>query len=295
MPSVSSNRPFDIIVFSTQRTGSTLLSLDIRNHGSLGLTEEYLIPVVQNVINNSSSKTKQLLEKAVRSSMDPETGIRSINIMSDQLSVLNSKCKAAIRSLYGSSNILDKKLAPRVIVYLYRSNLIKQAISRIVAYHTKVYHRLSPSASTYTPGSSSELSDAYDLDIPCSSSFILEQANKIRQENIYLCKVLSASSTEIIMLSYEEYVNDISVLNRLASIFNVKASVHEDVIAKRSITKMPQNVNQRLYQNFISSGLDSGSKNFLVFDPNRHLKFRQAGSSGNYLAQLHGLASWLKR
>ena len=126
-----------LIVLATQRSGSTLFCRDLAGTGSLGIPEEYFIPVWQHYkthTGESANNTPNPL--SIEKSVTNREGVFSVKIMADQLqavsdlSLVEGEERHSI--LEAPSAYLTDLLSRSLVIRVRRLDKISQAISRHV-------------------------------------------------------------------------------------------------------------------------------------------------------------------
>ena len=154
-----------IIIFSTQRSGSTMVTSDFTQTRILGKPSEYFTEKILpgSKFNNCTLNLKEIQQeiKSILQKAKTDNGIVSIKIMSDYIvEVAKAIEKIGINKgkLQPSSNLTDQQkklhlqkvfvdffnsldLDSKFIAFrVYRKDKVKQAVSRFVAAKTGLYH-----------------------------------------------------------------------------------------------------------------------------------------------------------
>lgn len=268
---------FDIIILATQRSGSTMICDDIRNIGNLGLPEEYFIPARN--INKDRESCRKFIERIIKKSRVPQTDITSVKIMADQLEAVNQVYTGA--EIYNESidnQYLFLKKA-RVVIYCYRSNLIKQAISRLMARRTGYCHSIRDSSTETFAGNASLLEEEYNAKVQISSEEIVEEAKRIDQENKLILEVIKQKEIQLFTSSYEDYVKNPKCVLELTSKIHGKMVNVEEIYAKRTIKKMPESKSIEIYNQTIAQ-YDDDISNLIQWSPdNTDLEEKHLGKT----------------
>ena len=135
------------LVLSSARSGSSLLCRDLRSLGGLGFPKEYLTGLDRQAREEPVSE-KHVLERLARGCQDDAPGVAATKLMTSQAGF-------TYQALVGHAAPDRSEALPRVIswarerfdrvfvVFLVR-NALDQAISRVVAESTGVYHSTDP-------------------------------------------------------------------------------------------------------------------------------------------------------
>lgn len=190
---------FDIIILATQRSGSTLICDDLRNVGKLGLPEEYFIPA--NKLTKEPENCRNFIKRIIEKSKDTLTCISAVKIMGDQLERANQVYNIAELDQANKNSQYLYLHNARFVIYCYRANLIKQAISRLMARKTGICHRIEDISKKTFAGQSSLIEDDYNLGVNISPDDVLVEAKKIKKENEIILKIINEQGVNVIISS----------------------------------------------------------------------------------------------
>lgn len=131
----------EIIILSTNRSGSTLMCHDFREHGELGWPNEYflLIQKMQKINNLDLTTAIKRVENINKAS----NGIFSTKVMSKQIPFLNKMLEATVKINDKTTSrfpAFETRFKHAFWIRLIRQNKVRQAISRLLARQTGVYH-----------------------------------------------------------------------------------------------------------------------------------------------------------
>jgi len=199
----------DIIVCATQRCGSTLFIEDMRNASVLGMPEEWFIPWNP---ARSDVDWKSEFEKVVSQSAGGN-GISSVKVMASQLDDID-RCFSTFVQPSDSKTFqyVAGAFKSAVWVWLSRDDVISQAISRLIAQQTSVYHATGNAKDTHFAGN---LKRGYDLNYNAASKYnfrtILQQACAIVLENLAWKRFFEVNSIKPLHFVYESVIADDSM------------------------------------------------------------------------------------
>jgi len=228
-----------LIILSTQRSGSTMLCDDIGGTGLLGLPSEYFIKPIENLTNNVDNS---VLQKSFYDALEmgkTQNQICSVKIMSNQLQLIGKILQKI--GFSKDSNIMNcfytffKKAN---FIILYRNDKIAQAVSRIVARQTNIYHLSDKSSTMKGLGLVAEKRDESNLNY--SKLEIDLEINKIYQEEKLLETFLENYSIGYTKLYYEDIVINRDYVFNIASDFNI----NEIQISDRRLKKISGNISK---------------------------------------------------
>jgi LPS sulfotransferase NodH len=232
---------FDLVVLSTPRSGSTLLCHDILRFSHYSHIDEYLLYFIDN--RYTGCPHSLVAEKII---LDSGEGPKGIKIMSSQLAVLEKITPN--RSDHGSPDqTISQFLDPKTVLFIYRENLLKQAISLEIAKLTSIAHVIKSDNEDIVPGSA--CSDAVDYQNQIDQAFhdadidnIFLLALDLYRENITLSAIVSKCKVNTI-ISYEEYVRNPIHLLRKTGIAKEIELTNETINHSRGLvpTQKPRN------------------------------------------------------
>lgn len=209
----------NLVILSTQRSGSTMVCDDFAGTNVLGRPSEYFIKVIEN-INNSS---KEELKKSIETALDKgrtENGVISIKVMANQI---NSIGKAIYNSelceIEDNSACFYEFFKDFVFARVKRKDKIAQAVSRVMAKQTDVYHAVDKvdgvegMIGKFINNQRDETKVIYDF------NEINSELSKIKQEEEFIDQFLNKYSIPYIDIQYEDAVQNrsyvISIANKM--------------------------------------------------------------------------------
>ena len=209
-----------LVILSTQRSGSTMVCDDIAGTGVLGRPSEYFIKVLQELNNNDSSQLKKLIFDVDKKGQT-ENGIISVKIMSNQIrgigkALLNSGVSAEIAPEVAFVNYYLNTAFVRVI----RNDKVSQAVSRIMARGTKVYH--SADDISGLEGMVGRLDTVrVEEDVIYDEDIITTEIKKIKQEESYLNNFIDKYNLPVCEVIYEDAVLDRGYISEVADLLGI--------------------------------------------------------------------------
>jgi LPS sulfotransferase NodH len=256
---------FDLIILATQRSGSTMVCDDIRNVGNLGLPEEYFIPAKN--INKERKSCLKFLKRIIEKSRVPQTEITSVKIMADQLEAVDQVYTGAEIYSEGIDNQYLFLKKARAVIYCYRSNLVKQAISRLMARKTGYCHSVRDTSKETFAGNASLLEEEYNAKVQISPKEVIEEAKKIEKENQLILEVIEQKNIKPLISSYEDYIEKPKcVLDLALKIYGTE--IHQkDIYRKRTLKKMPESKSLEIYNQTIAQYKDDEISHLIRWSP----------------------------
>ncbi len=237
-----------IIICATQRCGSTMLLEDMRNAGTLGVPEEWFAPW-------SGAKEDFNYEEAfdrVIQSGTGENGVFSVKLMSNQLFQVDAGLRKVFHQTEGFAPNILKAFEDAVWVRLLRQDTLGQAISRVIAQQTNVYHATRERSDTHFAGGVVRGHNvSYADEAKYDFAVLLKQVQRIQLENIAWDQFFASYQIEPLVLVYEEIAQKTpeQVVKAIASYANIEASAQHDgrKLAKLAGTKADE-WRQRFYE-----------------------------------------------
>ncbi|WP_019509041.1 Stf0 family sulfotransferase [Pleurocapsa sp. PCC 7319] len=272
-----------ILIFSTQRSGSTMVTSDFAQTQILGNPSEYFTEKIlpSSKFNNCSLSIEEI-KKEINDILVKATtsnGVVSIKIMSDYIieiakaiektgvqinetdldkRLINLPRKVYLQRLFvdffNSLDVNNKFIAFRV----YRKNKVKQAISRFVAARTGLYH--------VWQNDKGELVNHYDRPAGKATPFSLDLEksydynqvssiiDSIYQEERELDILFENFQISPINLIYEDIVKNTSYLNNVVNEIEYLQKSNSVSDIKRKTIKTASAINADLIQRFSNDG-----------------------------------------
>ena len=185
------------LVLSSARSGSTLLCHDIASLGGLGMPKEYLRGLRTEPRATTATET-DVMERVAMGVREDAPNVASVKLMVPQTPVtyeaLHGKRIPSIEALPGVITWAKERFEHLFVVFLVR-NAIDQAISRVVADATGVFH-----SSNKEFG---ELASA-PLEIPDINQRILDNLGRVVRDRNIMLRVHAQFADIGLLLTYDE-------------------------------------------------------------------------------------------
>lgn len=243
-----------IILCSTQRSGSTMIVEDFRNCEVLGRPEEYFIPWEPSKQQDWILDFEDIMEKA-----SSKNGVAAIKVMASQLKNIEL-CLSTIN--YPKSEQVS--YFPRVkelfskskFIRIKRENIVRQAVSRIIASKTGVNHALSRKGSKLVPGNLLKGSSDYNKDVKFRADEINGAVVQIAKETLLWDEVLKDwGEAQSLQLRYEDVCEHYpDYLQHVAGYLDVNIDM-SILPEKRALTKLSNSKNDQVITNYIPESL----------------------------------------
>ncbi|EAZ89190.1 bifunctional orotidine 5'-phosphate decarboxylase/orotate phosphoribosyltransferase [Crocosphaera chwakensis] len=260
-----------IILLSTQRSGSTMICRDFKNTNVLGKPDEYFISLIKKVEKSGFSILDQereeigieINERLLKSSTS--NGVISFKLMSSYLHLLgqilssqliNSKPKQELlRYQYQDTiNSFFQAISNNNIYYvrIYRKDKIKQAISRLIASHTGIYHKEGKDSDNLKVISKGEKRD-FKLENDYSYKRMKKIINSIIKEEQELDLFIARNKIKPMVITYENVVNNQNYLKDVAKFIELNSPIIA-LIKERKTVKLSNEINEEIYKKFMLDG-----------------------------------------
>lgn len=228
-----------IIIFATQRSGSTMVCDDIAGTNKLGRPSEYFIKVINSIgIFDEENMKEKIITALKKGSTD--NGISAVKIMSNQIRPIGKAMKeAGFCDTEDNEECFFKYFANSVFCRVIRKDKVAQAVSRIMARQTKVYHSV-----THTTGIEGMFGQAIqkkDRDeslLEYNYEEIYKEIENIEKEENLLDKFIDRFNINHKLIVYENVINDRSYVELLAK----KLGYNHISLAERHLKKVSGNI-----------------------------------------------------
>ncbi len=244
--SVSKAKP-KIILCATMRSGSTMVCEDMRDTESMGTAKELFMHWQPERIKDVQNRLKRIHQDNTS-----RNGVFSVNVMSKYL----PKVESCLKDIYDNNNTNAKLFQnfyytykDAVWVYLKRDNTVSQAVSRLIARQTGVFHNFDDGRHKKSREVLSE-KGATDYNKGVQYNFLRLQniCNSIQQEQIIWEYFFQTHGIKPLRLTYEECVNEkTSYLNKMADLLQIKL---EKKPQGRTIHKLANVKNQQFHDQY---------------------------------------------
>ena len=195
-----------------------MICSDMASTGVLGKPNEYFIKAINMWQQKAKiDDIKNYLEEVSKISASPN-GVQAVKIMSNQIAPLGAIFNAIEES--DSNNNFDaffNYFSDYKIVRITRRDKVAQAVSRIMAEHTGIYHYIDSAESFLNLGHSSS-SNRDETGIEYSYDLIQNTIHAIRKEEKLIEKILEAYSLQYLNVEYETSVKSRSYINEITNL-----------------------------------------------------------------------------
>ena len=197
--------------------------------------------------------------------------------MADQLETVSQVYNCA--EIYGDDvdNQHSYLKKAQAVIYCYRSNLLKQAISRLMARKTGFCHSVRDTSTKTFAGHAKVLEEDYNAKVTFSSEEIVAEAKKIALENKLILEVLKKQDIQVFMSSYEDYVQQPQCVLDLASKISGETVSVDEIYAKRTIKKMPASKSLEIYNQTIADYGSEEISNLIQWSPANNYQEKEPG------------------
>lgn len=244
-----------IILCATQRCGSTMIVEDLRNTNVMGKAEEYFIPWNPEKDVDWLKSFDAIIEKS-----RTDNGVSAIKVMANQLANIEScleKTEQDFNDTHGLFPRVKALFKNARFIRIKRDEVVRQAVSRVLARKTGVNHALSDQNADYKPGNllSGDL-NSYNSGVSYSESEIDEEVININKETLLWDEVLAdwgiLSPLELhysqVCKAYPRY------LERVSKYVNVEFNTAQLENTQRNIKKLSNSVNDKIIKKYLGLG-----------------------------------------
>lgn len=240
----------EIVICSTQRSGSSYLCQCFEEAG-WGVPRESYKKLVSRMTKNIEMDYKNALEKSREQSTS--NNIYSTKLMANGLGSFDYFLKKYYETSTDMSQELSNSKANEYkylieyyknakLVWLKRNNVVKQAISRITARKTGLYHSTSFDDNTDPT--------TYNKDIQIESKQLTNLVGRIACENSIWQHYFDSNGLDYVEVSYEDLLRDKnSVMQRLAKELSL---TYTPIEIDKKLTKIGNSHTQREYSEHIN-------------------------------------------
>ena len=191
-----------MVICATQRCGSTMLVEDMRNSEVLGQPEEWFLSWSGKPVGTD---WRQEFEDVIAKGSGGNS-VHAVKVMANQIFDIDRKLATAFGERQGG-------FAPNFFaayedatwISIVRNDFVAQAISRVIARQTNIYHATGSSESDHFAGN---LMRGYKSDYNAEAEYdfqaIMKEVFKIQLENMSWERFFSAHNVIPVRLVYEE-------------------------------------------------------------------------------------------
>jgi len=230
---------------------------DIAGTKVLGFPSEYFIKVIESIGRVPSNEMERLITDAY-SKGKTENGISAVKIMSNQIKPIGKALKdASICIQDNKEECFYQFFKDAVFVRVIRNDKVAQAVSRVMARQTNIYHvvdNLVSQESTF-----GKVSKKRDESIAHYDFLeIKKEVENIKYEESFLDTFIDNFELGVESLSYEEVVKKRSYIDKVAFILNI----NDVQLAERRLKKVSGIIAEEWierYKNTIAENTGSGA------------------------------------
>lgn len=228
-----------VVICATQRSGSTMVCEDLNLVGC-GNPNEYFLNWKPKKGVDWEKELDAILEKR---SVD---GRFAVKIMANQLRDIDA-CLATFQpaSDYRRYPHLTTFFKDALWIYVYRDDLLGQAISHYVARNTGTYHAIRRRIG-FIPGRSKSASNIKDATVPYDFKEIVREWDAFVHQNLLWSEFFRDNGIKPLVVNYEKATGDEGRLEYLAKLAGQTGIVLPDPLPARNLLRMPGNINKEL-------------------------------------------------
>lgn len=222
-----------LIILSTQRSGSTMVCDDIAGTKVLGRPSEYFIKVIESIGRVPSHEMERLIIDALESGKT-ENGISAVKIMSNQIIPIGRALKDAfLCTEKNKEECFYQFFKDAFFARVIRNDKVEQAVSRVMAKQTGIYHTVSS-----LKGLENMLGKvAVERDETCSKynfNAIKNEILNIENEERFLDEFINKYKLDINTVIYEDAVENRQYVEKIAN----KLNLYSIKLAERRLKKI---------------------------------------------------------
>ncbi len=212
----------DLVVLSTQRSGSTMVCDDLAGTNMLGYPSEYFIKVIDSFFEAGDDGLGALIKDAYDRGLS-KNRISSVKIMSNQIALIGEVLlKAHFVNEEGPDLAFARYFKKAMFVRVFRDDKVAQAISRVMARKTDVYHIADNIIGL--KGMISKVAKVRDESgVEYKASEISVEVGRIEKEERYLDAFVKKLGVKTFDVCYEAAQTDRSYVFEIASLLGVGA------------------------------------------------------------------------
>jgi len=205
-----------IIVLSTQRSGSTMVCDDLAGTGLLGNPTEYFLKFMEiNEPVNFKIEYEQICKKA-----STKNGCISFKIMSNQIDIIGKLIiDSAILKVPSPQTAFWEFFHKMVFVRVIRKDKVAQAVSRVLAKATNIYHLVVKGDNSMNGLLKTQYSDKEreEEHLQYSERKISNEIKSINKEEYFLDQFITRFNIEVTNLFYEKIIEDRSYVKNIGN------------------------------------------------------------------------------
>lgn len=227
-----------ILILSTQRSGSTMVCDDIAGTGKLGKPSEYFINVINSHQDKNSEQLKEDVLEALAKGISGES--MSIKLMSNQIGVIGAILrKSGLSSQVDNQESFNEYFKDWFFVRVIRNDKVAQAVSRVMAAQSQVYHTVDSSNGLegmlgHVGFSRNEELVHYDFDA------IQKEVENIQREEMLLDVFIEKFAIDVFSVVYESAVDNREYVQQLSN----KLDIGKIELSERRLKKVSLNAEE---------------------------------------------------
>lgn len=211
---------------------------DVASTGLLGRPSEYFSGIVDNFQNvNDPDQLKLDFEKSLNKGYVPASDSLSVKIMQSQIGVLG-KILLDSGLVQGDSHkkAFCDYFKDFLWVRIFRDDKVAQAVSRIFAKHTNVYHQVSEDSEVKDLLGKFSVKNRDDSKLKYSYDEIDAEVRKIEEEERFLTDLINDFNMNVYEIKYEDSVKSRNYIYEVASLLKLESN--GIVLKDRSLKKI---------------------------------------------------------
>ena len=214
-----------LVVMSTQRSGSTLVCDDLEGTGVLGKPSEYYISLLKRWREDEEMSLKDI-RSHIASRGGSANGVVAVKVMSSHMPAIDRMYRDAGSKLCGHEMFpcFFSEMRSAHILRVSRRDRVAQAVSRIMAARTQVYHSVEKRGQLKSMlgshvSTQKERNEAFEYD----ESEIIDQIFRVAEEEERLDNCLSNHGQFITTIFYEDLIEDRTYLEHIGRALGINA------------------------------------------------------------------------
>jgi LPS sulfotransferase NodH len=218
---------------------------DIKNTQCLGLPNEYFL----GFINGQDKNWEDFKSRLNQSCTDND--YCAIKVMASQYQLVEHQYNQLVGKRYSFNQIIHE-LGQPVYIRIIRKDKVYQAISRLMAERTGVYHHVAYTKKGYgLTVSEFDLDDGYNNQIAIENEDIYKAIMLINKEEKLWDDFFIGNRLSPQLIYYEEAIDDLSYINTILHSQGVpQVACLADIAKARNVRCLANDYSQALYANY---------------------------------------------
>lgn len=240
-----------LIVLATQRNGSTMVCDDIAGTNQLGKPSEYFIKVIDEMNQLSKDQVYSLIMEVFAKGKSDNDQI-AIKIMSNQIRQIGMALqKSGLCSCKDPEKCFYTFFKDSIFCRVVREDKVAQAVSRIVAFQTNIYH--SADDTTGLEGMLGKVSSQRnESNLTYNKDKISSEIKNIMKEETYLDTFIAKYNLKTELIIYEKVISDRSYIEKIAK----KLSIDEVQVKERRLKKISGSISKQWIEQYKSERVE---------------------------------------